>query len=309
MNAVTQPAKLPAGLTLLERGWLSSNNILGVDGQSATLIDSGYVAHAAQTLALVASTLAGRRLDRLINTHSHSDHVGGNQALQAAHACDIVIPAGMATMVTQWDESALLLSPLGQQSARFHHDATLAPGNAFVMAGLEWQALAAPGHDPHALIYYAAPAGLLISGDALWQDGFGVVFSSLLGDPDGLAHTRKTLEQIGRLSLRTVLPGHGPAFVDTEGALTRALSRLAAFEADRERLARHALKVALVFLLLERRQIKVDALADLLDSMSFVRRVAMVELGWTTEVLAEWLLAELAGRGGLFLAQGWLRMK
>lgn len=301
---------LPAGLTLLERGWLSSNNVFGVDGQSATLIDSGYFSHAAQTLALVQAQLDRcglTRLTRLINTHSHSDHLGGNQALQAAHACEIVLPAGMAAMVTQWDETALLLTPLGQRAARFRHDATLAAGDCFVMAGLEWTALAAPGHDPHALIYYASAAGVLISGDALWENGFGVVFSSLLGDPLGLAQTRQTLERIGRLSLRTVLPGHGPAFVDVDQALSRALSRLDAFVADRERLARHALKVLLVFLLLDRRQIRAAALAELLGEMPFAREVAAVELGWSPEVLAEWLLSELVGSGSLRLEQGWLR--
>ena len=38
---------LPDSLLVLERGWLSANNILGFDGDRATLVDSGYVSHAA----------------------------------------------------------------------------------------------------------------------------------------------------------------------------------------------------------------------------------------------------------------------
>ena len=34
--------KLPDSLLVLERGWLSANNILFFDGDVATLIDSGY---------------------------------------------------------------------------------------------------------------------------------------------------------------------------------------------------------------------------------------------------------------------------
>ncbi|MCW2310856.1 hypothetical protein M2244_000576 [Rhodoferax antarcticus] len=46
-------ATLPRGLSVLERGWLSSNNIL-IQGEAGTaLIDSSYHTHAPQTLALV----------------------------------------------------------------------------------------------------------------------------------------------------------------------------------------------------------------------------------------------------------------
>ncbi|MFM6999523.1 MAG: MBL fold metallo-hydrolase, partial [Limnohabitans sp.] len=72
---------LPPGVTVIERGWLSANNVLLQDADSATLVDSGYVTHRAQTLALVGQALNGRTLDLLVNTHLHSDHCGGNQAL------------------------------------------------------------------------------------------------------------------------------------------------------------------------------------------------------------------------------------
>ena len=63
---------LPDSLLVLERGWLSANNILFFDGDQATLVDSGYVTHAAQTVDLVSHALRGRHLKTLINTHSHS---------------------------------------------------------------------------------------------------------------------------------------------------------------------------------------------------------------------------------------------
>ncbi len=58
---------LPPAIRVLERGWLSSNNILLFDDdRTATLIDTGYVAHNAQTLQLVRHTLDGRKLTRII---------------------------------------------------------------------------------------------------------------------------------------------------------------------------------------------------------------------------------------------------
>ena len=62
------------GVTVFERGWLSSNNVL-VQGEASTaLVDSGYCTHATQTLALVQEALKQRPLDLLLNTHLHSDH-------------------------------------------------------------------------------------------------------------------------------------------------------------------------------------------------------------------------------------------
>src|SRR5207245_4781586 len=97
------PLKLPPTMRILERGWLSSNNILFLGREQTALVDSGYATHAPQTLALVRQGLQGRRLDRLINTHLHSDHCGGNAALQAEYACRTTIPAAEAAKVRDWD--------------------------------------------------------------------------------------------------------------------------------------------------------------------------------------------------------------
>ena len=172
--------KLPDSIQVIERGWLSSNNILCFEGESATLVDAGYVGHAPQTVELVRLALAGRGLDRLINTHSHSDHIGGNAALQAAFGCRIVIPAGIERMVSDWDTNALLLDAAKQRGDRFAHDAVIESGSEFDMGGLSWQAFPAPGHDMEALIYYCADKRILISGDALWQDGFGIIFGEVM---------------------------------------------------------------------------------------------------------------------------------
>ena len=248
-------APLPASLLVLERGWLSANNILCLEGENATLVDSGYVTHAAQTVELVGHALDGRRLKRLFNTHSHSDHIGGNAALQARFGCQIIVPAGLHAVIADWDENALLLSPLGQQSARFQHDSLIAAGSEIEMGGLNWQMLAVPGHDMEALGFYNPEQRILISGDALWENGFGVLFPELLGEADGLASTRATLEMLARLPIDTVIPGHGAPFTAVDEAFERAFRRLDMFAADIDKLAWHAIKVIVSFAMLERRRI------------------------------------------------------
>lgn len=293
---------LPPSLLVLERGWLSSNNIVCLEGPDAALIDSGYVSHAAQTVALLEGALAGRRLTRLFNTHSHSDHIGGNAAVIAAFGCRVIVPAGIDATIAEWDEEALLLSPLGQSAARFRHDETIADGGQVELGGLIWRAIAVPGHDMDALAFYNAEQRILISGDALWRDGFGVIFSELLGHPDdagGLKATRETLDRLSRLPIDVVIPGHGAAFIEVEDAFSCAYQRLAAFEQSVERLARHALKVMLAFAMLERRRLPRGDLPGFLAGLSFCQSVNARYIGYSNEALAEWLVADLIRAGTL----------
>lgn len=291
-------------MRLLERGWLSSNNILFLEGPRATLVDSGYVSHAAQTVALLRASLDGRTLSRLVNTHSHSDHIGGNASVQRAFDCRITIPAGMAEMIERWDEAALMLAETDQLAERFAYDELIAAGDEIEMGGMVWQAIAAPGHDMNALIYYNAAQRLLISGDALWQHGFGLVFAALLGDETGLPSTRATLKRIGALAVDVVIPGHGPAFGDFDGAMSRAFARLASFEADSDRLARHAAKVIFSFALLDKRRLARDDVAEYLSRTALFGRLNARYFRLSWDALADWLVDDLLRAGAVRLEDG-----
>lgn len=136
-------------------------------GASATaLVDSGYCTDAEQTVALVARVLRGRPLDRLINTHLHSDHCGGNAALQARWpALRTSIPPGLAAAVAVWDPVALGYQPEGQVCTRFRHDALVLPGTEVELGDRPWAVHAAPGHDPDPVILFEPRSGTLISAD------------------------------------------------------------------------------------------------------------------------------------------------
>lgn len=290
---------LPAQIRVIERGWLSSNNIVCLEGDRATLVDSGYVGHAAQTVELVTSAVGTRNLTRLINTHSHSDHIGGNAAMQRAFDCAILIPAGIEQHIAEWNEEALLLGPAAQRGDRFRHDGVVAAGDEFEMGGLAWRAIAAPGHDMEALVFHCPAERLLISGDALWQDGFGIVFGELLGRPGALAATRGTLEMLARLDVDTVIPGHGAPFGDYRAALDRAFGRLAAFERDPKRVARNAVKACFTFSLLDLGRLPLAELAGFVERVPLFRDVGRDHLGMVPAELTEWLKSELLRAGAI----------
>ena len=241
----------PSGFYFFERGWLSSNNILLVDDEKATLIDTGYVTHADQTLALVQSHLSGRSLDKIINTHLHSDHCGGNAKLQAAYPdAQIWIPPGHFDAVVQWNDDLLTYKATGQQCPCFVPHHVLQPGNTFESARFTWEVHAAPGHDTHSVILFEPQHRVLISADALWSNGFGVVFPELDG-LDAFSEVASTLDLIQTLDAHIVYPGHGAAFMDVSDAIDRARSRLDQFVRHPEKHQTYAIKVLLKFKLME----------------------------------------------------------
>ena len=252
---MTQRLQIP-GLQVFERGWLSANNILLTDDDSATLIDSAYVTHEAQTVALVQNALNGRALDRLVNTHLHSDHCGGNHHLQTHYTqLETWIPPGEAKAVSIWDAEALSYEATGQLCPRFKFEGLLQVGQILRLACLNWEVHAAPGHDPHSVILFEPTHKILISADALWANGFGVVFPELEG-VDAFHEVAQTLDLIESLKPIWVIPGHGAVFNNVDAALEIARKKLDGFVQNPQKHGRYGAKVLLKFKLLELNQVE-----------------------------------------------------
>jgi len=264
---------LPPSITVLERGWLSSNNILIQGRTSTALIDSGYCLHAPQTLALVQAALAGRPLDVLVNTHLHSDHCGGNAQLQAHYpALQTLIPPGHSEHVRNWDPNALTFVPTGQNCPPFTFDAALVPGTELRLGDLTWQVHAAAAHDPHSVILFEPDSRTLVSADALWERGFGVVFPELEGI-EAFAAVGDTLDLIEQLSPKIVIPGHGPVFSTIETSLATARARLAGFVQQPEKHITYAAKVLLKFKLLEAQSLDLNTFITWADTTPYFRLI------------------------------------
>jgi glyoxylase-like metal-dependent hydrolase (beta-lactamase superfamily II) len=251
------------GAQVLVRGWLSANNIVFRGGAAgSSVVDTGYFSHAAQTVALIEQALAAEPLARVINTHLHSDHCGGNASLQRRWpGLHISVPAGYRDRLLPWDESRLSYRDTDQQCEAFTPQSFFSDGDRLMLGQRLWQVHAAPGHDPDAVLLFEPLSRTLISGDALWESRLAIIFPELVGEP-GFDAAHQALNLIERLQPRLVLPGHGQPFSGVAAAIEASRQRLRAFAAAPLKHRQHAARALVSYHMLEHRSRPRAALID-----------------------------------------------
>ncbi len=285
---------LPESIRFVERDWLSANHILFRDDDGATIVDTGYVKFAETTLARVDQALEAWNcpLVRIVNTHIHSDHIGGNLALQQSHpGASLAIPAAEEAMLQAWDLPEQMLSYADQHANRFAWDRTIEPGEHLRLGGETWEVIATPGHDMGSIVLYCQRRRILISADALWENGFGFVVPRAI-DPKPLAAQRATFKRLTELDVALVIPGHGRMFTDFTGSLKRASEKLEAFAQDDMKIARNVVKGMFIYSMMWRGQLERSALTEYVGSVGVHRDYNALFFRMSDDAFADWLLAE-----------------
>jgi glyoxylase-like metal-dependent hydrolase (beta-lactamase superfamily II) len=301
-------SSLPASVKPIVRGWLNSNQVVLLAPRDNVLVDSGYCTHREETLALLASRdgLDRQPLERLVNTHCHSDHMGGNAAIAAVYGCRITIPVGEVPHVEPWTPQSVWMAQFDQKADPFHYDDTIAAGETFEGGGFEWDVHGAPGHDMDALMFFEPMNRILISGDALWENGMGFVWPEE-GDNARIEAAHGALSTIEKLDPALVIPGHGAPFSDARAAIARVRSRLDAFARDPAKNARHVLKVMFVFALLDRQSMALADVAGYVGRVGCYRELSERFLGLDDAALAQWMLDDLERAGAIRIDNGLVR--
>ncbi|HUP98064.1 MAG TPA: MBL fold metallo-hydrolase [Usitatibacter sp.] len=300
--------ELPDSIRVIVRGWLNCNQVVLRARGDNVLVDSGYCTHREKTLERLAGPegLDGEPLERLINTHCHSDHMGGNAAVAHAHGCRVTIPAGEVKHVTPWTPQSVWMAQFDQKADPFHFDDTLKPGDSFEGGGLEWEVHAAPGHDMDALMFFEPRHRILISGDALWENGMGFVWPEEGANPF-IEAALDALARIERLDPAVVIPGHGTPFADARGSAANVRAKLEAFARDPAKNARHVVKVMFVFALLERQAMAVGLVAEYLARIPCYAQMSERFLHLDAPAMASWMLEDLARAGAVRIDRGIVR--
>jgi glyoxylase-like metal-dependent hydrolase (beta-lactamase superfamily II) len=294
------------GLQVLERGWLSSNNIVFArrHDSSASVVDTGYDSHSEQTVSLIGRSLGDVPLERIVNTHLHSDHCGGNAALQVAGGCDVWVPEVSIKAVRDWDDARLTYQQTGQTCRRFAVHAPLSVGETVVLGGHRWKILAAPGHDSEAVMFFQPDSRVLISGDALWENRLAIVFSAI-DDVAGFGAAHSVLAAIESIDPLIVIPGHGAPFGGVAAAIATSRTRLERFAAAPGRHLQYAARALTMFHMLEvRRQAHDDLISWVRGTPIFKRLVMLPDRPHEDSLTAASAVVERLVRDGVLQREG-----
>ena len=158
------------------------------EGDRCVLIDPG--SQAAELLAQVQSQ--GKKLEAILLTHGHFDHVGAVRDLVAETDCKVYICK---------EETAL---PEGLTAGKLYYTDAYDEGDTVQAAGLTFRVLRTPGHTPGGVCLLCEDA--MFSGDTLFAGSIGRTdFPG--GDWDTI---RASLNRLAALEADyRVFPGHG----------------------------------------------------------------------------------------------------
>jgi glyoxylase-like metal-dependent hydrolase (beta-lactamase superfamily II) len=179
-----------SGLFTLDGGsWPVENNVWIVgDDREVVVVDA---AHDAET---IAAAVDGRSVRAIVCTHAHDDHVGAAPRLAELTGAPVLLHPDDAVL---WKMTHPAVPPDGEL-----HD-----GQVIDVAGGGLRVLHTPGHAPGAVCLHVPEAGLLFSGDTLFDGGPGATGRSFSDFPTIIASIR---DRLLALPAETVVhTGHG----------------------------------------------------------------------------------------------------
>ncbi len=169
-----------------------------INDKMTTVIDPGTFLEKLQN-GMAKENFDVKKIQLIINTHTHPDHSGANQALQDISSTRIALHKEEAKHLNLSKEIA---NYFGMSFPEFKIDFYL---NDTISTGeLNFQVMHTPGHSPGSICLYNSKLKTLICGDLIFQESVGRTDLSG-GNPEAL---KKSIEYISSLDIEIVLPGH-----------------------------------------------------------------------------------------------------
>jgi hydroxyacylglutathione hydrolase len=114
---------------------------------------------------------AGVRLDAILLTHTHFDHVGAVAPLARATGAPVYCPALEREVLA--DIMRYVPWPGFGPFESYEADELVSGGESLTLAGLDFDVVFTPGHSPGHVTWALPGAGALFSGDVLFQGSIG----------------------------------------------------------------------------------------------------------------------------------------
>lgn len=234
-----------------ERKFPSSNMIL-IWGNKPVLIDTGFGSDLQLTeLLLREAGFSPAKIQIIINTHYHSDHVGGNSGLQRNYGISIAAHRWEAKLINNRNREACSAEWLDQPIEPYQIDLLLSDGDEINTGNVMIQALHIPGHTLGHIALYMPESQELVCGDCFQKNDVGWINIFREGAAS-IEISLNSIEKLAKLPLQRAYPGHGPIIDTPSSVIVDARRRLEKWLAHPEKAAWHACKRILAYALIIR---------------------------------------------------------
>lgn len=145
---------------------------------------------------------------KILNTHGHSDHIAGNEAMKQAWP-DIPLIIGLGDAEKLIDPRQNLSAPFGVELVSPAADQTVKEGDCIECGGVSFEVFETPGHSRGHVVFICRGApSVVVGGDVLFQGSVGRTDFPDGNFEDLVASIHNKLFTLPGDSV--VLPGHGP---------------------------------------------------------------------------------------------------
>jgi len=189
----------------VELAQLFDSNIYLISGNRTVLVDSGIGFQADDTIQFIKEMLNGRKLDILILTHRHYDHVGGANAIIKEFGPKVYAGKDDAPPLREGDRDSTLGTKFGGTLEAMDIN-DLNEGDIIDIGDHRLRIMNTPGHTIGSICIYDEITGALFTGDTVFVGGVGrwdLPTASLNDLTD-------SLKRISKLKINGLYPGHGP---------------------------------------------------------------------------------------------------
>ena len=283
-------------LFFIERGFLNGNHFV-YRSDAPVLIDTGYISGFEETEKSI--TQLGVNLSDIaliISTHTHCDHIGGNNRIQQQSGCDIALHRVGKYFIDSRDDWSTWWRYYNQEAEFFRCTRSLDDGEIIALGSHEFQVIYTPGHASDGIVLHNQRDKILISSDTLWQTDMAVMTLRIEGSR-ALFDMQASLQKIENLEVQTVYPGHGRPFSDMAHAVARSRQRIDHFLRHPEAIGDDLLKKIIVYTLMMKKTMPADALFGyLMDTYCFKETVDLYFKG-QYEAKYDEVINSFLGRG------------
>ena len=283
-------------IIFFERKFPSANMIL-IKDQRPTLIDTGFGSDVKDTVRLMKEAgVSPEELQLIINTHSHSDHVGGNFHLQQNYGVTIAAHKWEADLINSCDSEACSAEWLDQPVEPYRVDTKLSDNDKINTGSKTLKVLHTPGHTLGHISLYEPEEEILICGDLFHENDVGWlnVFR------EGVTSIQRSLESLDRLSklqIRHAYSGHGPQIENPLAAIDASSKRLEKWLSTPEKVSWHACKRIFSFSLIIKNGLAKDEIDNYLLKCGWFQDFARYSFQLQPEEFLPILLDEMIRSG------------